>query len=125
MNHPKNLKYTSEHEWVKIDGNIATIGITDFAQGELGDIIFLEFPELNESFSEGDVFGTIEAVKTVSDLFMPIDGKIIEVNENLNDDPESVNKDPYEEGWMVKIELSDKYSTDTLLDAKDYIDLIG
>jgi glycine cleavage system H protein len=125
MNHPKNLKYTSEHEWVKIDGNIATIGITDFAQGELGDIIFLEFPELNESFSEGDVFGTIEAVKTVSDLFMPIDGKIIEVNENLNDDPESVNKDPYEEGWMVKIELSDKYSTDTLLDAKNYIDLIG
>lgn len=125
MNHPKNLKYTSEHEWVKIDGNIATIGITDFAQGELGDIIFLEFPELNESFSEGDVFGTIEAVKTVSDLFMPIDGKIIEVNENLNDDPESVNKDPYEEGWMVKIELSDKYSTDTLLDAKTYIDLIG
>jgi glycine cleavage system H protein len=125
MNHPKNLKYTSEHEWVKIDGNIATIGITDFAQGELGDIIFLEFPELNESFSEGDVFGTIEAVKTVSDLFMPIDGKIIEVNENLNDDPESVNKDPYEEGWMVKIELSDEYSTDTLLDAKNYIDLIG
>ena len=125
MNHPKNLKYTSEHEWVKIDGNIATIGITDFAQGELGDIIFLEFPELNESFSEGDVFGTIEAVKTVSDLFMPIDGKIIEVNEKLNDDPESVNKDPYEEGWMVKIELSDKYSTDTLLDAKNYIDLIG
>ena len=125
MNHPKNLKYTSEHEWVKIDGNIATIGITDFAQGELGDIIFLEFPELNESFSEGDVFGTIEAVKTVSDLFMPIDGKIIEVNENLNDDPESVNKDPYEEGWMVKIELSDKSSTDTLLDAKNYIDLIG
>lgn len=125
MNHPKNLKYTSEHEWVKIDGNIATIGITDFAQGELGDIIFLEFPELNESFSEGDVFGTIEAVKTVSDLFMPIDGKIIEVNENLNDDPESVNKDPYEEGWMVKIEMSDEYSTDTLLDAKNYIDLIG
>ena len=119
------MKYTSEHEWVKIDGNIATIGITDFAQGELGDIIFLEFPELNESFSEGDVFGTIEAVKTVSDLFMPIDGKIIEVNENLNDDPESVNKDPYEEGWMVKIELSDEYSTDTLLDAKNYIDLIG
>src|SRR6056300_640402 len=114
MNHPKNLKYTSEHEWVKIDGNIATIGITDFAQGELGDIIFLEFPELNESFSEGDVFGTIEAVKTVSDLFMPIDGKIIEVN-----------KDPYEEGWMVKIELSDEYSTDALLDAKTYIDLIG
>ena len=125
MNHPENLKYTSEHEWVKIDGNIATIGITDFAQGELGDIIFLEFPELNESFSEGDVFGTIEAVKTVSDLFMPIDGKIIEVNENLNDDPESVNKDPYEEGWMVKIELSDEYSTDILLDAKTYIDLIG
>ena len=125
MNHPENLKYTSEHEWVKIDGNIATIGITDFAQGELGDIIFLEFPEVDESFSKGDVFGTIEAVKTVSDLFMPMDGKIIEVNENLNDDPEGVNTDPYEQGWMVKIELPSSFSTESLLDSKAYIELIG
>ena len=125
MNHPENLKYTSEHEWVKIDGNIAIIGITDFAQGELGDIIFLEFPAVDESFSVGDVFGTIEAVKTVSDLFMPMDGKIIEVNENLNDDPEGVNTDPYEQGWMVKIELSSSYSTESLLDSKAYIELIG
>ena len=125
MNHPENLKYTSEHEWIKIDGNIATIGITDFAQSELGDIIFLEFPETNESFSEGDVFGTIEAVKTVSDLFMPIDGKIIEVNEDLNDEPESVNTNPYDKGWMVKIELSESYDSDSLLDSKSYIELIG
>mgnify|MGYP001476354622 FL=1 len=125
MNHPDNLKYTSEHEWVKIDGNIATIGITDFAQGELGDIIFLEFPEVDESFNEGDVFGTIEAVKTVSDLFMPIDGKIIEVNEDLNDEPESVNTNPYDKGWMVKIELSESYDSDSLLDSKSYIELIG
>tara|TARA_A100000164_G_scaffold38915_1_gene29666 strand:- start:133 stop:510 length:378 start_codon:yes stop_codon:yes gene_type:complete len=125
MNHPDNLKYTSEHEWVKIEDNIATIGITDFAQGELGDIIFLEFPELEESFNEGDVFGTIEAVKTVSDLFMPLNGKIIEVNEDLNDDPESVNTSPYDNGWMVKIELSENHSTDSLLNSKAYIDLIG
>ena len=125
MNHPDNLKYTSEHEWVKIEDNIATIGITDFAQGELGDIIFLEFPELEESFNEGDVFGTIEAVKTVSDLFMPLNGKIIEVNEDLNDDPESVNTSPYDNGWMVKIELSENHSIDSLLNSKAYIDLIG
>ena len=106
MNHPDNLMYTSEHEWVKIENNIATVGITDFAQGELGDIIFLEFPDVDESFNEGDVFGTIEAVKTVSDLFMPVSGKIVEVNEALNDDPENVNSSPYDSGWMVKIELS-------------------
>ena len=96
MNHPDNLMYTSEHEWVKIENNIATVGITDFAQGELGDIIFLEFPDVDESFNEGDVFGTIEAVKTVSDLFMPVSGKIVEVNEALNDDPENVNSNPYD-----------------------------
>ena len=106
MNHPDNLMYTSEHEWVKIENNIATVGITDFAQGELGDIIFLEFPDVDESFNEGDVFGTIEAVKTVSDLFMPVSGKIVEVNEALNADPENVNSSPYDSGWMVKIELS-------------------
>ena len=125
MNHPENLMYTSEHEWVKIDNNIATVGITDFAQGELGDIIFLEFPEIDEEFNEGDVFGTIEAVKTVSDLFMPISGKIVEVNESLNDDPENVNSNPYESGWMVKIELSANAATDSLLDSKSYLEMIG
>ena len=115
MNHPDNLMYTSEHEWVKIEDNIATVGITDFAQGELGDIIFLEFPEIEETFNEGDVFGTIEAVKTVSDLFMPVSGKIVEVNEALNDDPENVNSSPYDGGWMVKIELSPNSDKDRCL----------
>ncbi len=125
MNHPENLMYTSEHEWVKIENDIATVGITDFAQGELGDIIFLEFPEVDEEFNEGDIFGTIEAVKTVSDLFMPISGKIVEVNESLNDDPENVNSNPYESGWMVKIELSANARTDSLLDSKSYLEMIG
>ena len=125
MNHPGNLMYTSEHEWVKIENNIATVGITDFAQGELGDIIFLEFPEVDEEFNEGDIFGTIEAVKTVSDLFMPISGKIVEINESLNDDPENVNSNPYESGWMVKIELSANAQTDSLLDSKSYLEMIG
>ena len=125
MNHPENLMYTSEHEWVKIENNIATVGITDFAQGELGDIIFLEFPEVDEKFNEGDIFGTIEAVKTVSDLFMPISGKIVEINESLNDDPENVNSNPYESGWMVKIELSSNTQTDSLLDSKSYLEMIG
>ena len=125
MNHPESLMYTSEHEWVKIENNIATVGITDFAQGELGDIIFLEFPEIDEEFNEGEIFGTIEAVKTVSDLFMPISGKIVEVNESLNDDPENVNSNPYESGWMVKIELFANAETDSLLDSKSYIEMIG
>ena len=125
MNHPENLMYTSEHEWVKIENNIATVGITDFAQGELGDIIFLEFPEVDEEFNEGDIFGTIEAVKTVSDLFMPISGKIVEINESLNDDPENDNSNPYESGWMVKIELSANAQTDSLLDSKSYLEMIG
>ena len=125
MNHPNSLMYTSEHEWVKIEDNIATIGITDFAQSELGDIIFLEFPEIDESFEEGDVFGTIEAVKTVSDLFMPIAGKILEVNEDLNDVPENVNESPYESGWMVKVQLNDNSSTDSLLNSESYLKLIS
>tara|TARA_B100000427_G_C15453450_1_gene570624 strand:- start:168 stop:542 length:375 start_codon:yes stop_codon:yes gene_type:complete len=124
MIHPDNLLYTSEHEWVKIENNIATVGITDFAQGELGDIIFLEFPEVNDSFNEGDVFGTIEAVKTVSDLYMPLSGKIIAVNDALNDDPEYVNSSPYDSGWMVKIELSSN-DIGPLLDSKSYIKMIG
>ena len=125
MNHPENLKYTSEHEWVEISGNIATIGITDFAQSELGDIIFLEFPNIDENFNDGDVFGTIEAVKTVSDMYMPITGKVVEVNEDLNDTPEQVNEDPYKNGWMVKIELETDADQSKLLDAKSYIELIG
>mgnify|MGYP006188193477 CR=1 FL=1 len=117
--------YTSEHEWVEISGNIATIGITDFAQSELGDIIFLEFPAIDENFSNGDIFGTIEAVKTVSDMYMPLTGKVIEVNEDLNDTPEQVNEDPYKNGWMVKIKLKDDANQSQLLDAKSYIELIG
>jgi len=125
VNHPENLMYTSEHEWVEISGNIATIGITDFAQSELGDIIFLEFPAIDENFSNGDIFGTIEAVKTVSDMYMPLTGKVIEVNEDLNDTPEQVNEDPYKNGWMVKIKLEDGADQSQLLDAKSYIELIG
>ncbi|MDG1089599.1 MAG: glycine cleavage system protein GcvH [Candidatus Marinimicrobia bacterium] len=125
MNHPENLMYTSEHEWVEISGNIATIGITDFAQSELGDIIFLEFPTVEENFNDGDVFGTIEAVKTVSDMYMPLTGKVVEVNEDLNDTPEQVNEDPYKNGWMVKIELDNNADQSKLLDAKSYIELIG
>ena len=124
MNHPENLMYTSEHEWVKIDNNIATVGITDFAQGELGDIIFLEFPEIDEEFNEGDVFGTIEAVKTVSDLFMPITGKVIEVNPSLEDKPELVNEDPYGEGWIIKVHITEESQIDGLLSPSDYKNLI-
>ena len=125
MNHPKNLMYTSEHEWVKLDGNIATIGITDFAQSELGDIIFLEFPNIDEHFSSGEIFGTIEAVKTVSDMYMPLTGKIIDINEDLNDSPEKVNDDPYENGWMVKIQIEDNIDKSELLDSQSYTELIG
>lgn len=117
--------YTPEHEWVKIDGNVATVGITDFAQSELGDIIFLEFPTIDENFNNGDVFGTIEAVKTVSDMYMPLTGKIIAINEDLNDAPEQVNDDPYENGWMVKIEIDDDVNKSELLDSKSYTELIG
>ena len=125
MNHPDNLMYTSEHEWVKIEDNIATVGITDFAQGELGDIIFLEFPEIEETFNEGDVFGTIEAVKTVSDLFMPVDGVVVEVNDKLESEPELVNNDPYGEGWMVKIKLDNPSQVDELLDLAAYEKITG
>ena len=124
MNIPKNLLYTSEHEWIKIEGNTATIGITDFAQGELGDIIFLEFPDLDAVFNVGDIFGTIEAVKTVSDLYMPLEGKIVEVNNILNDNPEKVNEDPYGKGWMVKIIIDENTIKNQLLDSKKYNQLI-
>lgn len=124
MNIPKNLLYTLEHEWVKIEGNTATIGITDFAQGELGDIIFLEFPDLDAVFNVGDIFGTIEAVKTVSDLYMPLEGKIVEVNNILNDNPEKINEDPYGKGWMVKIIIDENATKNQLLDSKKYNQLI-
>ena len=124
MNIPENLLYTSEHEWIKIDGEVATIGVTDFAQSELGDIIFLEFPDLNSVFNKGDIFGTIEAVKTVSDLHMPIDGEICEINDTLNDNPEKVNEDPYKDGWMVKVKIDKSVSLDGLLDSNQYNQLI-
>ncbi len=124
MSIPDNLLYTSEHEWIKIDGKIATIGITDFAQSELGDIIFLELPALNSVFNKGEIFGTIEAVKTVSDLYMPIDGEICEINDILNDNPEKVNEDPYKDGWMVKIKIDKNVDLDGLLNAEKYNQLI-
>jgi len=124
LNIPENLLYTSEHEWIKIDGEIATIGVTDFAQSELGDIIFLEFPALNSVFNKGEIFGTIEAVKTVSDLYMPIDGEICEINDILNDNPEKVNEYPYESGWMVKIKIDKNVDLDGLLNAEKYNQLI-
>ncbi len=120
MNVPANLKYTEDHEWVKVEGDIATVGITDFAQSELGDIVFVDIQTAGETLAAGDVFGTIEAVKTVADAFMPVSGEVIEVNEALDAAPESVNSDPYEAGWMIKIKLSDASEIDNLLTAEQY-----
>lgn len=120
MNIPDDLKYTSDHEWVRLEGDSVTIGITDFAQGELGDIIFVEFPRAGKTFAQGDVFGTVEAVKTVADLFMPLSGEIAAVNDHLEDAPEQVNSDAYGAGWLVKIKLSDPAERDGLLDAAAY-----
>jgi glycine cleavage system H protein len=125
MNFPENLKYTKDHEWISVSGDIATVGVTDFAQGELGDIVFVEIETEGESLDKDEVFGTIEAVKTVSDLFMPVSGEISEVNEGLEDAPESVNESPYENGWMVKIKLSNAAEVDDLMDATAYKELIG
>ena len=125
MNVPKNLKYTSDHEWVKVDGKIATIGITDFAQGELGDIVYVEVDTLDETLDKEEVFGTVEAVKTVSDLFMPISGEILEFNESLETNPEKVNDNPYEDGWMIKIKISDPSELDELLSPEDYENTIS
>lgn len=125
MNIPGNLKYTKDHEWVTVNGNIATVGITDFAQGELGDIVFVEIETEGEDLDKEEVFGTIEAVKTVSDLFMPLSGKVLEVNPELETTPELVNKDPYAGGWMIKIEISNPAELEELLDAKQYEALIG
>lgn len=125
MNIPADLKYTKDHEWIKIEGNTATIGVTHFAQSELGDIVYVDVDTLNEIIEKEEVFGSVEAVKTVSDLFMPITGEIIEINEALADEPEKVNTDPYGEGWMIKISISDASQIDELLSASAYAELIG
>ena len=125
MDIPSELKYTKDHEWVKIDGDVATIGITDFAQSELGDIVYVEVETLDETLEADEVFGTVEAVKTVSDLFLPLSGEIIEFNEGLEDEPEVVNSDPYNAGWMIKVKCSDLSQIDGLLSAEEYKSLIG
>lgn len=125
MNIPANLKYTKDHEWVSVDGDIATVGITDFAQKELGDIVYVEVETLDQTLDKDEVFGTVEAVKTVSDLFLPVSGEIIEFNDKLERTPESVNSDPYGDGWMIKIKISDASQLDELLDSEAYKNLIG
>ena len=124
MNIQDNLKYTKDHEWILIEGDEATIGITDFAQGELGDIVFVEVETVGETLDKEEVFGTIEAVKTVSDLFMPISGEVIEFNEELETTPELVNQDPYGKGWIVKVKVSDKSEIDSLLSSEDYKNMV-
>lgn len=123
MNIPENLRYTKEHEWLRVEGNVGMVGITDYAQGELGDIIYVDIPEAAE-IKQGESFGTIEAVKTVSELFAPVSGKIIEINSSINNDPSKVNKDPYGEGWIVKVEIKDASEIDELLNAEDYKKLV-
>ena len=125
MNIPSDLKYTKDHEWVRVEGNVATIGITDFAQGELGDIVYVEVETLDETLDKDEVFGTVEAVKTVSDLFLPMSGEIIEFNETLEDEPELVNTDPYGDGWMIKVKISDQAELDQLMDDAAYKALVG
>ena len=125
MSIPANLKYTKDHEWVSIDGDVATVGITDFAQKELGDIVYVEVETLDQTLAKDEVFGTVEAVKTVSDLFLPLSGEIIEFNEELESTPESVNSDPYGAGWMIKVKISDLAELDSLLSSESYKELIG
>jgi len=125
MNIPEKLRYTEDHEWINLEGSIAKVGITDFAQSELGDIVYLEIDTLDADLNSSEVFGTVEAVKTVSDLFMPISGKIIEVNSSLEDTPEVINDDPYEDGWIIKIEVSNISDIDTLMTYEEYKKLIG
>ncbi len=125
MNIPSDLKYTKDHEWVKIEGDVATVGITDFAQGELGDIVYVEVETLDETLEIEEVFGSVEAVKTVSDLFLPLSGEIIEFNDSLESEPEKVNNDPYGEGWMVKIKFTNPEELDNLLDEAAYKELVG
>ncbi len=125
METPAELHYTEEHEWVRLDGSVAVVGITDYAQGELGDIVFVELPAVGTEVEQGDVFGTIEAVKTVADLYAPVTGKVIEVNEKLGAEPEAINKMPYEDGWMLKIEPSDPGQLEALMDAAAYTAHVG
>ncbi|MFV8373719.1 glycine cleavage system protein GcvH [Flavobacterium sp. LB1P62] len=125
MNIPENLKYTKDHEWVSIEGDIATIGITDFAQKELGDIVYVEVETLDQTLEKDEVFGTVEAVKTVSDLFLPLSGEIVEFNDALENKPESVNSDPYGAGWMIKIKIANEAEIDSLLSSESYKELIG
>jgi len=125
MNFPKNLKYSKDHEWIRVDGETVYVGITDYAQRELGEIVFVDVTTVGESISEGEVFGSVEAVKTVSDLYLPISGEILEVNAELEDKPELVNEQPYDEGWIVKISVKDAGEIDKLLSADDYKSLIG
>lgn len=125
MNFPAELKYTKDHEWVSISGNEATIGITDFAQRELGDIVYIDINSVGTEIAKDDVFGTVEAVKTVSDLFMPLTGTVLEINSDLNDNPELVNSDPYQKGWMVKVAVTDLAEVNELLNAEDYKALVG
>ncbi len=125
MNIPNELKYTKDHEWVKIDGDVATVGITDFAQSELGDIVYVEVETEGEELAKDEVFGSVEAVKTVSDLFLPLSGEIIEFNEGLEDEPKNVNTDPYSEGWIIKIKISNQEEIEDLLDAEAYKELIA
>lgn len=125
MNFPDNLKYSNDHEWIKVDGNKATVGITDYAQSELGEIVYVDINTEGESVVKGEVFGSIEAVKTVSDLFLPVSGKVLEVNPLLEDKPELINEDPYGEGWIIKIEIEDAVGLDNLLSSEAYKKLIG
>ncbi|MFT5216126.1 MAG: glycine cleavage system H protein [Glaciecola sp.] len=125
MNIPSDLKYTKDHEWIKVDGDIITVGITDFAQSELGDIVYVEVETVDELLDVDEVFGTVEAVKTVSDLFLPVSGEIIEFNDSLEDEPEKVNSDPYGDGWMIKVKCSDLSQLDNLLSAEAYKKIIG
>lgn len=125
MNFPENLKYTKDHEWISIDGDVVTVGITEFAQKELGDIVYVEVETLDQTLDKDEVFGTVEAVKTVSDLFLPVSGEIIEFNDSLESEPEKVNSDPYGEGWMVKVRVSDASQLEELLDSNEYKELVG
>ena len=125
MDIPDNLSYTKEHEWISIEDNIATVGISDYAQSELGDIVFVEMPNIDDVFDKNDVFGTIEAVKTLADLFLPVSGKIIEINESLESNPELVNSSPYNDGWLVKIEVKDVAELEDFLNSEDYENLIS
>ncbi|MBU2907646.1 MULTISPECIES: glycine cleavage system protein GcvH [Arenibacter] len=125
MNIPSDLKYTKDHEWVRIEGDTAIVGITDFAQGELGDIVYVEVETLDETLDKDEVFGTVEAVKTVSDLFLPLSGEIIAFNESLEDEPEKVNTDPYGDGWIIKVKISDSSEVESLLGDAEYKELVG